>query len=125
LRSSGRKLRFTLLGMMQYGNSGRSPGDSEAGDGPKLTTRLSGESTENMISGAADSQRGSRDAFRSGRRPKTGPECSLQVRIKSYKISRPEPKMAASGPRDTPGTVLENESGHKRYHGFIEKMLKK
>jgi hypothetical protein len=53
-----------------------------------------------------------------------GPECSLQVRIKSYKISRPEPKMAAGGPRDISGTVLENESRHKRYHGFIEKKLK-
>ncbi len=53
-----------------------------------------------------------------------GPECSLQVRLKSYKISRPRPKMAVGGPRDISGTVLENESGHKRYHGFIEKKLK-
>ncbi len=110
--------------MMQHGNSGRSPGDSEAGDGSELTTRLSGENIENMISGGADSQRGSRDAFLGGTWPKMSPECSLQVRIKSYKISRPEPKMATGGPRDISGTVLENGSGHKRYHGFIEKKLK-
>ncbi len=110
--------------MMQHGNSGRSPGDSEAGDGSELTTRLSGENIENMISGGADSQRGSRDAFLGGTWPKMSPECSLQVRIKSYKISRPEPKMATGGPRDISGTVLENGGGHKRYHGFIEKKLK-
>ena len=52
------------------------------------------------------------------------PECSLQVRMKSYKISRPEPKIAAGGPGDISGTVSKNESEYKRYHGFIEKKLK-